>query len=447
MPPKKRARPAPGERPTARCTKTEVAYDAVPLRQVVVVDSYTSYHGPLAALSDNAPMQFVVQGSGADYYDPSDMRLKLKVKLIKVGDDAIANTDDVAPINDIANTMFSQVDVVLNDTVISQSTNMYPYKAYLSNLLGNSDDIKQTQLYMEGWETDLPGKFDAADNTGHTNRKTRFLGGKEVELRVRLHTDLAFQDRLIPNHVTCRMTLYRASDAFCLMAPSASGAKPATYRLSVTDAQLEVRRVKLEPDCQLHIESKILSNTGAQLPIIHVQTNQYVIPKNVFSFQLDGMFRGQIPNSVVLGLVENAAVNGMYEKNPFNFKDFDLNYMQLTVEGVPVPSKPLQPNYAKGQYLDAYETIYRGTLMLDSGHTHGIKYPDYKDGNCLYAFDLTPDQSDGVEHVPHRRTGNVTLSLRFATQTPETLTLVVLGQMNNTITIDRSRNVLFDYTK
>ena len=44
---------------------------------------------------------------------------------------------------------FSQVDVSLNDRYISDSSNTYPYKAYLETLLNNGYDSKTSQLTAE----------------------------------------------------------------------------------------------------------------------------------------------------------------------------------------------------------------------------------------------------------------------------------------------------------
>ena len=66
-----------------KCTKSEVSYDSLPFQQVAIEKSYTVYLGPKAALNDEAPLQFDISGSGEDYWDPSEMFLKLKGKIVK----------------------------------------------------------------------------------------------------------------------------------------------------------------------------------------------------------------------------------------------------------------------------------------------------------------------------------------------------------------------------
>ena len=433
-----------------KCTKSEVSYDSLPFQQVAIEKSYTVYLGPKAALNDEAPLQFDISGSGEDYWDPSEMFLKLKGKIVKA--DAAKSAvnhggptpSTVGVVNDIANAMFSQIDVVLNDTVISQSSNMYGYKCYLSNLLSYTPEVKNAQMYMQGWERDTPEKFSLVTNEGYVSRRKRFENSNEFEVKVRLHTDLTFQNRLIPNHVTARLTLTRAKNAFCLLAFD-GGDNPPQYSINLTYANLQVRKVQLAPDHQLMIEQKILGGQGAHFPITHTVMKNYTIPEGYSTHEIDGLFMGQRPYAITIGFVKNTAFTGTLTLNPFEFKHYDLNYLSLNVDGTPVPSQPLQPNYEMKHYTECYETLFKGTCMLGSDVTHGISYGDYTGGYCLYCFNLTPDNSDGTSHISQRKTGNVRLSIKWAKPLPETVTLIVLGQLQNTITIDKTRNVLFDY--
>ena len=68
------------------------------------------------------------------------------------------------------------------------------------------------------WKADQAGQFNSAHNEVHVTRKNKVLNGKEFELKGRLYTDLTFQNRLLPNGVTARLTLTRSKTDFCLNA-------------------------------------------------------------------------------------------------------------------------------------------------------------------------------------------------------------------------------------
>ena len=59
--------------------------------------------------------------------------------------------------------LFSQVDVSLNERLISPSTNTYPYRAMLETLLNYGEDAKSSQLTMAMFYKDTPGKMDAVN--------------------------------------------------------------------------------------------------------------------------------------------------------------------------------------------------------------------------------------------------------------------------------------------
>lgn len=424
------------------CTKSEIVYDELPPTQVVVLDDYKVYAGPKAAVGDNTPLTFEVTGSGEDYMDLGDTFLRLRVKITKTNGTPLEDTNaSVGPLNCFLHSLFSQVDVTLNDNLVSQSTNTYAYRSYISTLLSYGAAAKKTWLGMEIWEPDEAGQFDSKDNSGLRKRELLFQNGKEVELKGRLHTDLSFQNRLVPNGVTLRVTLTRNKPEFALMA---FGNEASSYNIAITQASLEVRKVKLVPKEQLKIES-VIAKSGARIPITHVVTKNFSIPQGGSTFDLDSLFMGQIPNRVVLGMVENEAFNGAYDKNAFNFQHFHLNFLCLNVDGKQVPGRPLTPDFANGHYIDCFETLFTGTGMYGDDLGQCIKRSDYDKGYCLFAFNLTPDQSNGISHVNTRRHGTVRASLHFAKALPCTVTVIAFAQFDNVVLLDRHRNIIFDY--
>ena len=74
---------------------------------------------------------------------------------------------------------------------------------------------------------------------------------------------------------------------------------------------------------------------------------------------LDNIILGQLPKRIIIGFVDNKAFNGHRALNPFNFEHININFLCLYVDGVQVPSKPLQPNFgASNLYIDAYHTLF-----------------------------------------------------------------------------------------
>ena len=105
--------------------------------------------------------------------------------------------------------------------------------------------------------------------------------------------------------------------------------------------------------------------------------------------------------------------------------------------------KPIEPDYAKGLYTIAYESLFTGTGKQFRDEWLYIRPEDYANG-WLYAFDLTADL--GVDdHFSLVRQGNVRLGLKLGDALPETISVVVYAEFEKEIEVDRDRNVIFDF--
>ena len=147
----------------------------------------------------------------------------------------------------------------------------------------------------------------------------------------------------------------------------------------------------------------------------------------------------------MVGLVSNQAFNGHLESNPLNFKHYNLSEIALFLDGQQqFALKPIQPDYANGLYIRAYESLFTGTGKQFRDEGLYISREDYANGYALYAFDLTADLGED-DHFNLVRQGNVRLALKFARALEETISVVAYAEFENVIEVDRDRNVIFDF--
>jgi len=72
--------------------------------------------------------------------------LYVKVKISKPDNTSLDAFAQAGPTNLFLHSLFSQVDISLNSTLIPSLTNTYPYRAMLKTLLSYDEDAKKSQL-------------------------------------------------------------------------------------------------------------------------------------------------------------------------------------------------------------------------------------------------------------------------------------------------------------
>ena len=227
------------------CTKSELDIFTIPATQTFITKGQWIEYHPLSNITDSGPIEFNVSGTGEKYLDLARTQLFVKSKITKANGNALDPDTEVGPVNLFLQSLFSQVDVSLNERLISPSTNTYPYRAMIETLLNYGEDAKTSQLSMAMSYKDPPEKMDvvnpvADDEDANMGLKTRYAFTKQsqtVDMLGPIHNDIFFQDRLILNGVNLRIKLNRAKNSFCLL----SSAAGADFKVVITQAILYVR--------------------------------------------------------------------------------------------------------------------------------------------------------------------------------------------------------------
>ena len=96
--------------------------------------------------------------------------------------------------------LFSQVDISLNGTQVTASTNTFPYRAMLETILSYSEDAKKSQLTTALYYADTAGRMDAVDvnnadtrNRGLIARRNYTSGSNVVDTMGRIHATCSFR--------------------------------------------------------------------------------------------------------------------------------------------------------------------------------------------------------------------------------------------------------------
>ena len=358
-----------------------------------------------------------------------------------------ARTDEVAPCNLFLHALFNQADIQLNNTLVSNSLNTYSYKAYFENVLAHGSDAKKSHKTLEMYYEDTAegiNKYKSGEdpkNPGFDKRRALTSASKYFELAGRLHGDVFQQDRLIVPSVDLNIKLIRSSPAFHLMYEKDA------YRVHIEEATFTIRRVKANPSIALAHAKTLQSGQMLVYPLRRSVVSTCVMGQGITSYHRDSLLNGQIPRRLILAMIANSSFNGDPHKSPFDFKNYNLNFLSLSDGSQTYPSQPLTPDYQNNLYMKAYQSLYQGMGYLDEDRSFGISPEAFAQSFNFYAFDLSSDHCADAGHVDPVRFGNVQLEMRFGTALPHPVNLLVYSEYDSTIKIDSSRAIVTDFSQ
>ncbi|GFX55676.1 uncharacterized protein F54H12.2 [Trichonephila clavipes] len=216
--------------------------------------------------------------------DLSASYLHVKVKITNLDGTSLAENEPVAPVNLFLHDLFGQVDVALNERVISSSSNTYPYRAYVETLLNYGEDAKKSLLTCECFykNTFLDVSDPLQKENGNEGLKKCYdltFKSQILDMIGPLHCDIFQQNRLLLNLVDVKIKMIRTKPDFCLM--STKTGEP--YKVVLQHVSLFIRKEKVNPGVTLG-HAKALEKSTAKYPIDRVLCKTYSIPKGSWSF-------------------------------------------------------------------------------------------------------------------------------------------------------------------
>ena len=94
----------------------------------------------------------------------------------------------------------------------------------------------------------------------------------------------------------------------------------------------------------------------------------------------------QLPEQIIIGMVNETAHTGDIEKNPFNFQHFDCSEASLVVNGIHEPAEPYKIDISAKNYVNLYSDFLLNTGISNEDRDFGLHEGDYLGGNfslCL----------------------------------------------------------------
>ena len=440
----------------------------VPPVETGVEHVYYKQFRPEASVSGSTTLEFDIVNNSPDYIDINRMELELMVQIKDDKGQPIKSTDRVGLVNLPITSIFRQMDLSIQQQVVTTTVgNNFAYKAIMDTLLSDASSDSTSWMTLGGFFKDTRGQMDEYDpkrdsNLGLSERSECTKEGKKWMLKSRLMMDFAQQPKPLLNGVPINIKLNPALDRFRLMytdpsqavidlpqtasaarknGQSTTSAVPQFYTLDITSANLVVPMIKLNPSLLMrHNES--LAKQMALYPFTRSDIRVFNIPAQGQVWIQDNVFQDMIPKRLVVGLVSAKAYAGDPQKNPYNFRHYNLNYLSFSVNGQIVTGTALQPVFDQDHYVNEYAALFK--WLTDSSDRRrtppNISYKEMKSGYSLFVIDL--EKSKGEDFTNPIRKGQSELCLRFKEQLPENITVIAYGIFDSMLRIDQARNVI-----
>ena len=322
------------------------------------------------------------------------------------------------------NALFEQLDFQLNGVNINVSNNLYHYQSFIEDLFYRHKTAAEIGNLIED---DYFVKF-----------KTR---EKVFDLYFRIHISIAQQNNLLLNAVPINIKLIRAPDSFLLKDETGTGAKIDLSKISIF-----VKRVRLFPDIQAAIGGA-LEKSAAKYFISRNEIKSFAINSGLSSVSIENVFTGTLPKRLIVGFVSNASLTGDIKSSAYQFQNFDMNHITAIVDGVQYPSVPYTPDFDNDLYIREYVGMYEALNQDEGIPQMQIGWMDYKNRLCFFCFDLSADGYLGGESgtLSLLKRGHIRLEMKMKKASKEPFHMIVLGQFDNLIQINKFRNVVIDY--
>ena len=406
------------------------------------------------------PLEFIASGPENLFTDLENTQLHLKVKLTKSdGTNMNEDPDDgdfdfSGPVQYTAHTLFSQVDCWLNGTAVTKSLNTYAYKAVIEATLEFSNQIKSSQLESALWHGDAPTVYDVliqnarapngdpldefrptCTNAGLFARWEVFREDKTVDLYMSPHLSILTTDRYLIPGVECKLRFSLNSPAFYLMNQAAGN-----YKLQIQEASLITRYVRLLPSVNLKIES-MLKTHPAIYPLKASEVRTFNLAVGCQNGTWEGVSSGEVPEVLVVALVDNRRFAGTKTLNAFKFEHFGLSSINLTLDARSVPFKPM--TFAEdNDFLCAFNRVFT-ELGLGNHRTNSLERKYFKDHYAFFCFNLKPAGGDSTIPVAPRQ-GSLRLEFTFRQPLARTVTVLAHTTFTRILQIDSQRKVTYD---
>ena len=124
---------------------------SVPQTQSSLEDGFFTEYRPLSMLTSAGAVEFRIAAESSNYINLANNFLYVRASVTQADGTDLKQGVEIAPECNFLHTLWSQCDLYLNDTLVTQSSNNYSNRSYMETLLSFGKDAKDSQLSSVLW--------------------------------------------------------------------------------------------------------------------------------------------------------------------------------------------------------------------------------------------------------------------------------------------------------
>lgn len=456
--------------------------------QIGVLSDYYQKVTPVNSIDGTNTIDFKITSSLNQVIDPSKTMMRFKFKILKEGGGSVNRykqkqtvgtgaeqkdkTDKegnlqyevfeknlVFPVNNIVQSMWSNVMVKINNQIMSNGDSAYPYRADIETKFMTSASGKKN-LRMGGWyEETFPWdnmepykQYESKHKLNVTSSSTFRLGENiyspiqtrfllvhdktddgTVHVQGPIHSELFETNKVLPPGTTVNVIFTKSDSRFALLAEDAT----VTYKIEISDFELLVHYLLVDPD----IVNEMLLHTKIKkfvYPLRKAEVKWITIGKDVNSINVPNLFheKSKLPRRVFIAFVDQNAFNqpGSLKCDPFYYQHLNMSESSLRVGNIERPYPTIKYNWP--EIPDHMFALQHATSTLFSDEEVGYYPADIENRNFVIPYKLAPTDSKVGECYEMMPLEQVYFSAQLKKPTDKVYQMIVYAEYDAEMHID-----------
>ena len=175
--------------------------------------------------------------------------------------------------------------------------------------------------------------------------------------------------------------------------------------------------------------------------------------------EIQNPFQSRIPDFIMAALVNTAAFNGAYDRDPFCFEKSRVTSFKQFIRREEYPYESMDLYYNDGQkYWTGYHRFLQASGCMTKGEPNMVLSKDWgqyyvgahvKNGNCiLFAIDNVANGCVDCPYVNPKQSGDIVYKIFLGTGgLPADTTVLLFAEFENLIEVDSNQAVLYDIVR